>query len=899
MRVKIWPVLLTGVLTASVCAQSNSAPYRNSALSPEARAHDLVSRMTLEEKAAQTVNTAPAIERLGVPAYDYWNEGLHGVARSGYSTLFPQAIGMAAMWDAPLLEQIGTAVSTEARAKYNEAVRHDIHSIYFGLTFWSPNINIFRDPRWGRGQETYGEDPFLAGTLGVAYVRGLQGPDPLHPRVIATPKHYAVHSGPESERHRFNVEPTPHDLWDTYLPHFRMAIVDGHADSIMCAYNAIDGQPACASELLLKQVLRDDWKFNGFVTSDCGAIDDFFEKTAHHYSPDKEHAAATGILMGTDTNCGNTYAALPAAVKAGLLTEADVDRSVERLFVARMRLGLFDPEASQPYAQIPFSEDRSTAHLALSQRASEEAMVLLKNDGVLPLRAKRYQTIAVIGPNAAALAALEGNYNAVSRDPQMPVDSIAGAFPSARIVYAQGAPYADGATMPVSRTMFRPSADSSEQGLRAEYFAGTASDIATSFASAPVATRLDHQIDFDWNAAAPVEGVKAEAFAVRWSGFILPPQAGKLAFNMLLAHCYPCNDAEHFSVRIDGKVVDMFDGKAKSSRPSKTPGFTVSFADTRPHPIVIEYTHQAPLFGAGLTLEWTPPAGLLQATAVDAAKQADVVIAMVGLSPELEGEEMNVTIEGFAGGDRTDIQLPASQRKMLEDVAATGKPMVVVLLNGSALAVNWAQAHANAVLEAWYPGEFGGKAIAETLTGQNNPAGRLPITFYKSVDDLPPFEDYSMKNRTYRYFSGTPLYRFGYGLSYTHFAYGRVKLSEATVRAGSSLQAEVEVTNAGQADGDEVVQLYLMPPASGNAGLSPKLQMEGFQRVHLAVGQRRKIMFTLTPRQLSEVDADGTRSVQEGTYRLSIGGSQPGDPLATATPQVTTFRIEGSAPIAP
>jgi len=402
-------LILAGAFSIASYGQQPIPAFRNPGLDPAARAADLISRLTLEEKAAQSMNTAPAIPRLGVPAYDYWSEGLHSIARSGYSTLFPQAIGMAATFDAPLLGQVGEVVSTEARAKFNDAMAKDIHSIYFGLTIWSPNINIFRDPRWGRGQETDGEDPFLTSQLGLHFIEGLQGPDPDHPRVIATPKHFAVHSGPESERHRFNVDPSRHDLWDTYLPQFRTAIVEGHADSIMCAYNAIDGAPACASPLLLNQVLRGDWKFKGFVTSDCGAVDDFFEKTAHRYSPDKEHAAATAVLMGTDTNCGNTYAALPEAVRQGLLKEADLDRTLERLFVARIKLGLFDPLEAQPYAKIPFSEDRSPEHLALSLKASEESMVLLKNDGLLPLAAGRFKTIAVVGPNAASLSALEGD----------------------------------------------------------------------------------------------------------------------------------------------------------------------------------------------------------------------------------------------------------------------------------------------------------------------------------------------------------------------------------------------------------------------------------------------------------------------------------------------------------
>jgi len=784
-----------------------------------------------------------------------------------------------------LLEEVADAVSTEARAKYNEAIRHDIHSIYFGLTIWSPNINIFRDPRWGRGQETYGEDPFLTGVLGRNFIEGLQGPDPLHPRSVATPKHFAVHSGPESERHRFDVEPSLHDLYDTYLPQFRMAIVDAHADSIMCAYNAIDGKPACASDLLLNQVLRGDWKFNGFVTSDCDAVGDFWNKTSHHYSPDKEHAAATGILMGTDTDCGGTYLALPAAVHQGLLKESDIDRDLERLFVARFRLGLFDLPSSNAYAQIPFSQDRSPAHLALSEKAARESIVLLKNDGILPLRAVKYKTVAVIGPTAASLAALEGNYNAIPKDPVMPVDALRSALSGAKVLYAQGAPYADGIVLPAPSTLFRPSLDANANGLKAEYFAGDANDIARSFAGTPVATRIDKQIDFDWNVASPVEGVPYDRFAVRWTGFIVPPQPGDFDFKV---HASP-NEHEWFVAKIDGKEV---------GHSGTTPSFHLHFADTQPHAIEIDYTHHAPLFGAGFRLDWTPPAGMLQAEAARIAAQADLIVAMVGLSPNLEGEAMNIHLEGFSGGDRTDITLPAPQVKMLEQAAATGKPLVVVLLNGSALAVNWAQQHANAIVEAWYPGEFGGKAIADTLLGLNNPSGRLPVTFYRSVSDLPPFEDYSIKNRTYRYFTGTPLYGFGYGLSYSRFDYSKLHLSTASVRAGQPLTATVELKNTSRVPGEEVAQCYLLPPAEGNGGLSPRVQLVGFQRVSLKPGEARRITLTLTPRELSEVDAQGQRSVQAGKYALAIGGAQPNDQLAPTHAVRADFTIEGSASVA-
>src|ERR1700732_3539263 len=492
-------VLSFGVLSSGAIAQSQKTlPSPDPSLPPQQRVDDLVSRMTLEDKVPQLINTAPAIPRLNVPAYDYWSEGLHGIARSGYATLFPQAIGMAATWDAPLVNQISTVISTEARAKYNEAVRNNIHSIYYGLTIWSPNINIFRDPRWGRGQETYGEDPFLTARLGVAFVKGLQGDDPTYFKTIATPKHYAVHSGPESTRHSANIDPTPHDLWDTYLPAFRATIVDAKAYSIMCAYNAVDKDPACASKMLLQNILRDDWKFQGFVTSDCGAIDDFYQEKAHHTSPDKDAAAVAGIVAGTDTNCGRTYLALADAVKKGLITEAQIDVSLKRLFLARYRLGLFAPPERSLWPTVPCPEGGWAEHAALALKAAPESMVLLKNSkNPLPLSAAKIKTIAVIGPNAAELSAIEGNYNAVPKDPILPVDGIVKQFPAAKVLYAQGSPYAENAGIVIPRTQFRNGPASTVEGLKGEYFNND------SLTGPPAFTRTDRQIDFDWNSTSP------------------------------------------------------------------------------------------------------------------------------------------------------------------------------------------------------------------------------------------------------------------------------------------------------------------------------------------------------------------------------------------------------------
>ena len=875
--------LAATLLCCSAGPAQTSAPYpfQNPALLPVQRVDDLVGRMTLEEKASQMRNRAAAIPRLGIPAYDWWNEGLHGIARSGYATVFPQAIGLAATWDPALVQRVSSVIAEEARAKNAEALRHDIHSIYFGLTVWSPNINIFRDPRWGRGQETYGEDPYLTSRMGVAFAKGLQGSDPKYYETIATPKHFAVHSGPESERHRFDVKPSPFDLEDTYLPAFRATITEAKAGSLMCAYNAIDGIPACASPLLLKQKLRGAWGFAGYVTSDCGAIADFYSKQAqgftstggHHYSPDAAHASAAAVLAGTDTSCGDEYDALPQAVKQGLLPESAMDTAVKRLFMARMRLGLFDPPASVRYAQIPFSRNDSAEHRAFAREVAEKAMVLLKNEGnVLPLHDVR--TLAVVGPSAASLIALEGNYNGQPSAPVFPIDGIRREFSHAKVLYAQGAPYAEGVALPVPRTALH---------VTGEYFANS------SFSGAPIMTREDREIDFDWNAASPTQGMPISDFSVRWKGTLTAPAPGDYTFDVNFTDCYPCEDRERYAFRLDGQQVSAEDsGEPKESRAHSNAEFTLHFADTRPHTIQLEYAHHAPLFGAGITLQWKPPAAPLRAEAVAAARQADAVIAFVGLTSQLEGEEMPIHVPGFAGGDRTDIALPPAQQQLLEALAATGKPLVVVLMNGSALAVNWAQQHAAAILEAWYPGEEGGAAIAETLSGRNNPAGRLPVTFYASVGQLPPFEDYAMENRTYRYFRGQPLYGFGYGLSYTHFVYDKLRLTQSGVQAGDSVEAQVTVRNGGNVAGDEVAELYLAAPgAKGNPAL------KGMARVHLAAGESRTVSFTLSPRDLSTVSEQGKRSVQPGDYSMMIGGGQP-----AASPHVTGMvHVAGEAPL--
>jgi beta-glucosidase len=861
---------------------TQSSPFMNPALPIDQRVSDLIGRMTLEEKVSQMRDHAPAIPRLGVPKYDWWNEGLHGVAFAGYATNFPQVIGMAATWDTNLVHRMGDTISTEARAKYNQAMLEDHHEMFFGLTFWAPNINIFRDPRWGRGQETYGEDPFLTGRMGVAFVTGLQGDDPKYLKLVSTPKHYAVHSGPEPLRHQFNVDVSPHDLEDTYLPAFRAAVTEAHAQSVMCAYNAIDGAPACANTMLLRDHLRDAWHFDGYVVSDCAAVADV--NTGHHFAADMAHAAAAAVKAGTDLECGfgkgQAYPALVDAVHQNLITEAEIDTALRRLFTARFRLGMFDPPSSYAYGRIPVSENNSQQHRQLSLQAARESMVLLKNENkTLPLKSGM-GNIAVIGPTAELVQSLQGNYNGPPPSPVYPLYGIEKRFSSSKISYAQGSSLVEGLAMPVEHTALHP-ASGSGNGLTGEYF--NSRDVS----GQPVLKRTDRNINFNWDKVVPVPGLQRDNYSVRWTGTFTPPAPGDYKLGVRVNYCYACENAEGFRLYLDEKVIVESRAKGTGERGAVIEE-PVHFADAKPHPIRLEYLHGTG--SAGIDLTWDAPAAVLRDEAVQAAKQADVIIAFAGLSPSLEGEEMPVKLAGFTGGDRTAIDLPAVQEELLKAVAATGKPLVVVLQNGSALAINWAQDHANAILEAWYPGEEGGTAIAETLAGDNNPSGRLPLTFYSSLSQVPSFSDYAMKGRTYRYLSDKPLYSFGFGLSYTNFAYSNIKLTSSSIKAGDPVTIEGEVKNAGSADGDEVVELYLsQPKASG----TPIRVLAGFTRVHLAAGQSTHVGLTIDPRSIAQVDSKGTRVILPGDYTVSLGGAQPSD--AAAPVQTGKFTITDQA----
>jgi beta-glucosidase len=856
---------------------AQTCPFMNPALTPEERAKDLVSRMTLEEKVSQMQDVAPAIPRLGVPAYNWWNEALHGVARNGFATNFPQSIGLAATWDTALMHRIATTIAVEGRAKYNEAIREDDHSRFAGLTFWSPNINIDRDPRWGRGMETFGEDPFLTASMGVEFVKGLQGDNPKYLELVSTPKHYAVHSGPEPLRHGFNVDVSEHDLEDTYLPAFRATIVEGHADSIMCAYNAIDGAPACANTMLMQQHLRDDWGFNGYTVSDCDAVGDI--DRGHHFAASPEEAAAKAVKAGTDLDCGRTYAALTKAVHEHLLTEADIDTSMVRLFTARMRLGMFDPRAAVPFNAIPYSEVNSAAHRELALEAARESIVLLKNrNNTLPLKAS-IRKIAVVGPTADLLESIEGNYNGTAPDPVSPLNGLRKKFGGRNVIFAPGSILADGAPAPIPSAFLRTDASLKVPGLKGEYFDNA------DLKGAPKMVRVDAQVNFDWNRVAPAADFPNKTFAVRWTGELLPPAPGDYVLSLRgprpfmasamtgesgAGQAPPAKMPDRVRLYIDGKLV-----MDSSSNPAEA---RLNFADTNPHSIRVEYSHLPN--DRNVDLNWVPAANSLLGQAIDAAKKSDAVVAFVGLSPNLEGEEMNVHVEGFEGGDRTSIELPAAQEKLLEALSQTGKPLIVVQTSGSALAMRWANEHADALLEAWYPGEEGGDAIAETLTGKNNPAGRLPVTLYASTSDLPEFSDYSMKNRTYRYYKGDVLYPFGYGLSYSRFSYRAPEVNARKVTAGGSVVVTTTVRNTSARDGDEVAELYLKPPQTT---VSPVVELEGFKRIHLRAGEARRVQFSLSPRQLSEVDEKGNRAVMPGDYSTYVSGGQPEEGTPSAT----------------
>jgi len=835
---------------------SNPALYLDPSQAIDTRVNDLLSRMTLEEKASQLVNQSRAIPRLHIPEYDWRSEALHGIAGAGLATVFPEPIGIAATFDTALTHQMAVAIGTEGRAKHNQAVRAGRRDILEGLDFWAPNINLFRDPRWGRGQETYGEDPFLAARMGVAFVSGMQGDDPKYLRVISTPKHFAVHSGPEPSRHTRNVEVSNHDMEDTYLPAFRAAVMEGKAGSIMCAYNRVNGEPACANSFLLEHSLRGVWKFDGYVVGDCDSVDEIFSE--HHFTKTIAETAALSLQRGTDNECIDSYLKAPDnsdykkyldAVSAGLLTEAQIDTAVRRLLRARFRLGMFDPPEMVQYAQVSDSEIASPANRELALKVAQESMVLLKNNGVLPLRPNLKQ-IAVIGPLAASALVLAGNYGGTPPSTTTVLEGIQKQFGSAQVTYAEGTNFLRQESLIPPATY---STADGQPGIMGEYFPNK------EFKGPPLVVRRDAYINLEplpHHQDSLTQPPGLTDFSIRWTGLLTPTQSAG----------YRMFTSGHTNrLWLDGKlVIDDLAPEGTAAEP------VIELQKGHKYALRLESIVQD---DGGSELSWLSLIADPLSLALQQAVQADVIVAVVGITSQLEGEELPVKVPGFSGGDRTSLDLPKDEEDLLKALKMTGKPLVVVLMNGSALSVNWANQNADAILESWYSGQEGGTAVAQTLAGVNNPAGRLPVTFYKGVEQLPNFDDYSMQNRTYRYFKGQPLYPFGYGLSYSRFQYSNLKLSTADLREGEPLGVEVDVSNTSDRDGDEVVQVYLTFPRLSGA---PRVAMVGFSRVHVAKGEMHHVQISLGPRDLSMVNEAGVRLTAPGDYRVSVGGGQPG-----------------------
>ena len=870
-------LLLFASATQADGAHAPIAPYLDTRLTAEQRAADLVGRMTLAEKVSEMQNNSAAVPRLKVPAYQWWSEALHGVINEGV-TEYPEPIGLAASFDTQGIRTMATQIGIEGRIKHVQNAREGHTGLMGGLDFWSPNLNIFRDPRWGRGQETYGEDPFLTARMGVAYISGLQGDNPKYYLAIATPKHYAVHSGPEPTRHFADVDVSKHDEVDTYEPAFRAAIVEGRAGSIMCAYNAINGEPACANRYLLQDQLRGKWGFKGYVVSDCDAVRDVAAN--HRYRPTQAQGVAISVIRGMDNECVTFTSrfgepvekAYIDAVQQGYLPQSALDTALIRLFTARIRLGMFDPPEMVPYSAIDEKELDSAQHRAHALKLANESMVLLKNDGTLPIKPE-IRKIAVVGPLANQAKVLLGNYAGKPTHSVSILDGIKSQFPNATISYISGIQFLrnDGSPVPDSAL----SAPDGKPGLKAEYSAPK-----DGFDVSPgpvVATRMETNVNLS-QSSVPSQLAGKKTIAVQWAGSITPAETGDylvgirgIGFGTLTI------DGEHVARLVAYDDVETVTGRVHLVQGQKAQ-------------LALRYSSMPNAPRAQLI--WAKVDDAVSAEAIAAAKNADVVVAVVGITSRLEGEEMPVTVPGFLGGDRTSIDLPEPEEALIEAVASAGKPMAVVLLNGSALSVNWINKHANAILESWYPGEEGGTAVAETLSGKNNPAGRLPVTFYTGVNQLPNFEDYGMANRTYRYFEGKPLYPFGYGLSYTTFSYSDLRVPTQATRAGEPVSADVTVTNTGSVAGDEVVQLYLKFPALKGA---PRIALRGFQRIHLEPGTSQQLHFELKNRDLGLVTEDGMPIVAEGEYTLSIGAGQP----ETDAPVVSRkFLVEGQVHLA-
>lgn len=834
--------------------QPETFPYQNPTLNFEQRVADLMGRLTLQEKIDLMRYDSPSIDRLGIPAYNWWNECLHGVARAGLATVFPQAIGMAAMWDQKQMSTIANVISDEARAKYHDFSNREKRGIYQGLTYWTPNINIFRDPRWGRGMETYGEDPYLTGALAVPFIKGLQGNDSKYYKLVATAKHFAVHSGPESLRHSFDVWPSKKDMAETYLPHFEKVVKEAGVYSVMCAYNAIEGAPCCGNKFL-EELLRKEWGFKGYIVSDCWAVVDFYDKNAHHVVPTQEAAAAMAVKAGTDLNCGESYLTLMNAVNQKLISEKELDVSVERLLMARMKLGMFDPDELVSYSKIPYQRVDGEEHKKVALEAARKSIVLLKNDiQVLPL-SKDIKKLAVIGPNANDMEVLLANYNGYPSVGKTPLQGLKDKLPNAQVQFAQGCPLAEGLPYfePLPGFVLYTDASCRNHGLKAEYFNNKA------WKGTPRHTQIDKQINFEWGTQSPFADLAYDQFSVRWTGVVKVEKSGYYAIGT--------EGFSGYNLYFGDSLLIEFENV---HHPRKLYEYLYLEAN-KTYPIKLEYFQNETEY-AMMKLLWDDPSTQLKQEALTLAQNSDAVVLCMGLSPLLEGEEMKVKVEGFEGGDRLDIKLPKVQSELIQAITALGKPTVLVLLNGSALSFPWEKKNVPAIVEAWYPGQDGGTAIADVLFGDYNPSGRLPLTFYSSINQIPPFSEYAMKGKTYRYFKGEPLYEFGYGLSYTQFEYSDLVIPQ-TYQAGEPLKVRVKVTNTGALAGEEVAQLYVS--VKHNKFELPIRSLQGFERIKLQPKESKELEFLLEPEQLAGVDQNGVAQILPGKLLVSVGGKQP------------------------
>ena len=843
------------VLTLAVSLFGQNEPYKNIDLPPAERAADLVSRLTLEEKVALMQNASPAVPRLGIKPYEWWNEALHGVGRSGLATVFPQSIGMGASFDDELLYQVFNAVSDEARAKTRLAREKNSYERYQGLTFWTPNINIFRDPRWGRGQETYSEDPFHTGQMGMAVVRGLQGPeDSKYDKAHACAKHFAVHSGPEWNRHSFDAKNiSPRDLWETYLPAFKDLVQKTKVKEVMCAYNRYEGDPCCGSDRLLMQILREEWGFEGIVVSDCGAIRDFFMKDHHETHKDRDDASAAAVLSGTDLECGSSYKGLVDAVKKGYIKEDDIDRSVRRLFQARFELGEMDP--STPWDTIQASVINSRKHQQLALEMARKSIVLLENDNnILPL--KQGQVIALIGPNANDSVMQWGNYNGFPGHTVTLLEAMKKYVPADQLIYE---PACDHTSETTFTSLFDQCATENGQGFDAQFWSNNQFEghpVATSRQTTPILFTTD-------GATAVAPGVPLTKFSGIYRTTFRPKESGKVDFRIKMRGEY--------TLFVNGKEVAKDEGAIKQT----TVFYSMEVQVGKKYDIELRYRHLEKSANLSFDMGASRPVDI--PALLKKVENADVVVFAGGIAPSLEGEEMPVSAPGFRGGDREDIQLPAVQRNVVKALKDAGKRVVFVNFSGSAMGLVPESRRCEGMIQAWYPGQAGGTAVADVLLGKYNPAGRLPVTFYREIKQLPDFQDYSMRGRTYRYFRGNPLYHFGYGLSYTTFEYGKAKLSKGAISKKESVTLSVPVRNMGKMAGEEVVQVYIRRVDDVQG---PIKSLRAFKRIPLKAGQAMMVEFELSPERFECFDTESNAMrVLSGKYEIMYGSSSRDEDL--------------------